>query len=67
MNWVSIPHLEIRGRVVRIDEDPDRHFVNAMAKKYLDQEMYPWHRHGDEHVVVVVEPERTTHMGQVSP
>ena len=42
-------YLEIRGRVVRIDEDLDRHFVNSMAKKYLNQDVYPWHRPGDEH------------------
>jgi hypothetical protein len=34
-----------------------------MAKKYLDQDVYPWHRPGDEHVVVIVEPQRTTSMG----
>ena len=56
-------YLEIRGRVECIDEDLDRHFVNSMAKKYLNQDVYPWHRPGDEHVVVRVEPERTTHMG----
>jgi len=56
-------YLEIRGRVVGIEEDRDRLFVNSMAKKYLDQEVYPWHRPGDEHVVVRVEPERTTSMG----
>ena len=56
-------YVEIRGRVVRIDEDADRHFVNAMAKKYLNQDIYPWHQPGDEHVVVRVEPEHTTRMG----
>ncbi|MBV9228910.1 MAG: PPOX class F420-dependent oxidoreductase [Chloroflexi bacterium] len=56
-------YLEIRGRVVGIEEDHDRHFVNSMAKKYLNQEVYPWHRPGDEHVVVKVEPEHTTHLG----
>jgi len=56
-------YLEIRGRVVGIEEDRDRLFVNSMAKKYLDQDVYPWHSPGDEHVVVRVEPERTTSMG----
>jgi PPOX class probable F420-dependent enzyme len=56
-------YLEIRGHVVRIDEDLDRHFVNSLAKKYLNQDVYPWHRPGDEHVVVRVVPERTTHLG----
>lgn len=56
-------YLEVRGRVARIDEDPNRDFINSMAKKYLDQDVYPWHQPGDERVVVVVEPERTTQMG----
>jgi PPOX class probable F420-dependent enzyme len=55
-------YLEIRGKVVEIREDPDLDFINAMAKKYLGQDKYPWHRPGDERVVVV-EPERTTQMG----
>jgi len=56
-------YLEIRGKVVGIDEDPNLHFINAMAKKYLGKDKYPWHQPGDERVVVVVEPEHTTHMG----
>jgi PPOX class probable F420-dependent enzyme len=56
-------YLEIRGRVVRIDDDPDNAFINSMAKKYLGQDVYPWHRPGDRRVVIVVEPEHTTQMG----
>ena len=56
-------YLEIRGVVERIDEDPNRDFINSMAKKYLDQDVYPWHQEGDERVVVVVRPEHTTSMG----
>ncbi|HWS84905.1 MAG TPA: PPOX class F420-dependent oxidoreductase [Ktedonobacteraceae bacterium] len=56
-------YLEVRGKVVRIDEDPNLDFINSMAKKYLGKDTYPWHQPGDERVVVVVEPEHTTHMG----
>ena len=56
-------YLEIRGNVVGIDEDSDLRFINAMAKKYLGRDTYPWHQPGDERVVVVVQPEHTTHMG----
>lgn len=56
-------YLEIRGTVARIDEDPNLAFINSMAQKYLKQEKYPWHRPGDERVVVVVEPQHTTKMG----
>ena len=56
-------YLEIRGVVERIDPDPDNAFINAMAKKYIGQDVYPWHQPGDERVVVVVRPEHTTRMG----
>ena len=56
-------YLEIRGLVERIEPDPDNAFINAMAKKYMGQDVYPWHRPGDERVVVVVRPEHTTKMG----
>jgi PPOX class probable F420-dependent enzyme len=56
-------YLEIRGEVVGIEEDPDLDFINAMAKKYMGKDRYPFHRPGDERVVVVVEPRHATHMG----
>jgi PPOX class probable F420-dependent enzyme len=56
-------YLEIRGKVVRIDEDPDLTFINSMAKKYLGEDKYPWHQPTDERVVIVVEPEHFSKMG----
>ncbi len=56
-------YIEVRGEVVRIDEDPNLDFINAMAKKYLDMDKYPFHQPGDERVVVVIEPRHTTQMG----
>ena len=56
-------YLEIRGRVVRVDEDPNLDFINSMAKKYLGLDKYPWHQPGEERVVIVVQPEHTTAQG----
>ena len=56
-------YLEIRGTVERVDPDPDNAFINSMAKKYMGEDVYPWHRPGDERVVIVVKPEHTTQMG----
>lgn len=56
-------YLEIRGRVERVGEDPNLDFINAMAKKYLGMDEYPYHQPGDERVVVYVRPEHTTQMG----
>ena len=55
--------LEIRGEVVRIEEDPNIDFISAMAKKYLGLDKYPYHQPGDERVVIFVRPEHTTQMG----
>lgn len=56
-------YLEIRGIVERIDPDPEKAFINTMAKKYMGEDVYPWSQPGEERVVVVVRPERTTTMG----
>ena len=56
-------YLEIRGVVERIDPDPDNAFINSMAKKYMGEDVYPWHRPEDERVVIVVRPGHTTQMG----
>jgi PPOX class probable F420-dependent enzyme len=56
-------YLEIRGAVERIDPDPDKAFIDKMAKKYLGQDRYPFGKPGDEWIVVVIRPEQTTQMG----
>lgn len=56
-------YLELRGQVSKVEEDPENEFINAMAKKYLDKDIYPFHQPGDERVVLYVEPEHATHMG----
>ena len=56
-------YLEIRGVVTRIDPDPDKAFINKMAKKYMGLDVYAWSPPGEVRVVVVVEPQHTTHMG----
>ena len=56
-------YLEVRGTVERIEPDLDMAFINAMAKKYLGQDRYPFSKPGDEWLVVVIRPERTTQTG----
>lgn len=56
-------YLEVRGTVDHIEQDPQNDFINAMAKKYMGMEEYPYHQPGDERVVVYVEPQHTTQMG----
>jgi PPOX class probable F420-dependent enzyme len=56
-------YLEVRGTVERIEPDPDWAFINAMARKYLGQDRYPFGKPDDEWVVMVIRPEHTTQMG----
>lgn len=56
-------YLEIRGELDAIDRDGDLEFINRMANKYLAKERYPWHREGDERVVIRIRPVHFTGMG----
>ena len=56
-------YLEIRGTVVRIDDDSSNEFIDSMAKKYMGVDHYPYHQEGDQRVVMVVQPSHTSQMG----
>jgi PPOX class probable F420-dependent enzyme len=56
-------YLEVRGVAVAFEDDPQRAFVDSMARKYLGVDRYPWHQEGDEHVAVVILPQHTSQMG----
>jgi PPOX class probable F420-dependent enzyme len=56
-------YLEVRGVVVAFEDDPQRAFVDSLARKYLGLDRYPWHQEGDEHVAIVILPQRTSQMG----
>ena len=59
----SYRYLEIRGTVVRVDDDSTNAFIDSLANKYMGVDAYPFHQPGDERVVMVVEPQHTTQMG----
>jgi len=55
-------YLEVRGRVVqRTLEGADQH-IDAMAKKYLDKDKYPFRQPGEVRVIYKVAPQHTTKM-----
>ncbi|HWC13631.1 MAG TPA: PPOX class F420-dependent oxidoreductase [Actinomycetota bacterium] len=56
-------YVEVRGRAERIDIDEGNAFINSMAKKYIDKDVYPWHRPTDQRVVVHVLPQAHSSMG----
>jgi PPOX class probable F420-dependent enzyme len=50
-------YVEIRGRVAeRTHEGADEH-IDSMAKKYLDQDTYPYRQPGEVRVMITVEPQ----------
>lgn len=65
---LTIPNLEnpyeyvmIRGRVAeQTREGADEH-IDALAKKYLDADTYPFRQDGEERVIIRVEPEHVTY------
>ncbi len=50
-------YIELRGKVEKFEDDPDLAFINKMAKKYINQDTYPYHQPGDERVTLYVRPE----------
>jgi PPOX class probable F420-dependent enzyme len=50
-------YVEIRGKVAeRTHEGADEH-IDALAKKYLGQDEYPYRQPGEQRVIIRVEPE----------
>jgi PPOX class probable F420-dependent enzyme len=47
----------IRGRVVEMTGDGADEHIDAMAKKYLDQDRYPFRQSGEQRLKVYIEPE----------
>lgn len=50
-------YLEIRG-TVQIEEDTERTFINSIAKKYMNQDEYPFDKPGDVRITFTVIPTR---------
>jgi len=56
-------YMEIRGRVVEIQEDGADDHINRLAKKYLDVDKYPFRQPGEVRLIYKVEPERVRTQG----
>lgn len=51
-------YVEIRGRVTDITEKGASDHIDKMAKKYMDQDKYPYNQPDDVRVLLTIEPER---------
>jgi PPOX class probable F420-dependent enzyme len=49
--WISVT-----GRAALTSEGADAH-IDRLAKKYLDQDVYPWHNPEEPRVLVTITPE----------
>jgi len=56
-------HLAVRGRVVEMTEQGADAHIDALAKKYLGQDRYPYRRPGEVRVIYKIQPERVAGMG----
>jgi PPOX class probable F420-dependent enzyme len=56
-------YVEIRGRATETTEGADEH-INALSKKYINQDEYPFRQPGEERIKFVIEPEHIRHQKQ---
>ena len=49
-------HIAIRGRVSEVTEVGADAHIDSLAKKYLNQDKYPFRREGEVRVIYVIEP-----------
>jgi PPOX class probable F420-dependent enzyme len=56
-------YVEIRGRVNGTTEGADEH-INALSKKYINQDEYPFRQPGEQRIKFVIEPDHVRHQKQ---
>ena len=56
-------YAEVRGRATADLEDAGDH-VNRLAKKYLNQDEYPFRQPGEQRIKYVIEPQVVRHQKQ---
>jgi PPOX class probable F420-dependent enzyme len=50
--------LSVKGKVVGMTTDGADQHIDAMAKKYLGQDSYPFRRPGEERIILKIQPEK---------
>jgi len=50
-------YVEVRGKVAERTHDGADEHINALAKKYLGLDEYPYRQPGEQRVIITVEPE----------
>jgi PPOX class probable F420-dependent enzyme len=56
-------YVSIRGHVAERTRDGADAHIDALAKKYLGQDEYPYRRPGEQRIIIRVAPEHVAHHG----
>lgn len=56
-------HLAVQGKIVEITEDGADAHIDALAKKYLGKDKYPFRGAGEVRVIYKIRPEKISTMG----
>jgi PPOX class probable F420-dependent enzyme len=56
-------YLQVRGRVAEMTEEGADAHIDALAKKYIGQDRYPWRKSGETRVTVKIAPDSAQGMG----
>lgn len=56
-------YLAVQGEVVEITEGGADDHIDALAKKYLDKDKYPFRQPGEVRVIYKIRPEKASTMG----
>jgi PPOX class probable F420-dependent enzyme len=54
-------NVMVQGKVVELTNDGADDDIDALAKRYLDADSYPFRQDGEERVIVKIEPEKVNH------
>src|ERR1700742_2117555 len=54
-------NLIVQGKVVELTNDGADDDIDALAKRYLGADSYPYRQPGEERVIVKIEPEKVNH------
>jgi PPOX class probable F420-dependent enzyme len=53
----------IRGRVIEASTEGAAEHINQLSKKYLGTDIYPYHRDGQQRIILKIQPERINSIG----
>jgi PPOX class probable F420-dependent enzyme len=56
-------HVAVRGTITKVSEEGADANIDALARKYMDQDSYPFRRPGEVRVMYEIEPESVATMG----